>query len=188
MNTTSREFFNEAELLESCVKQDRRAQKALYEFYAPRMLTLCIRYIGDRERAWDLLHDGFITVFEKIGSYSGTGSFEGWMRKIFVNTALMALRKGDVLRYSEELVSVEREASVEQSVLESINSKELLRLIATMPSGFRTVFNMYALEGYSHQEIAEQLKISEGSSRSQLSRARVWLQERLKKQMQEGKR
>jgi len=179
MNTTSREIYNEAELLESCVKQDRRAQKALYEFYAPRMLTLCIRYIGDRERARDILHDGFITVFEKIGSYNGSGSFEGWMRRIFVNTALMALRKGDILKYSEELVTAEREITGEQSVLENINSRELLRLISSMPAGFRAVFNMYAIEGYSHQEIAKQMKISEGSSRSQLSRARAWLQERL---------
>ncbi|MCK9304784.1 MAG: sigma-70 family RNA polymerase sigma factor [Bacteroidales bacterium] len=179
MNTTSREIFNEAELLESCVKQDRRAQKTLYEFYAPRMLTLCIRYIGDRERARDILHDGFITVFEKIGSYNGSGSFEGWMRRIFVNTALMALRKGDILKYSEELVTAEREITGEQSVLENINSRELLRLISSMPAGFRAVFNMYAIEGYSHQEIAKQMKISEGSSRSQLSRARAWLQERL---------
>jgi RNA polymerase sigma-70 factor (ECF subfamily) len=182
MNTTSREFLNEAELLESCIHQDRRAQKALYELYAPRMLTLCIRYIGDRERAWDILHDGFITVFEKIDSYSGSGSFEGWMRKIFVNTALMSLRKGDVLKYTEELNIAEREVSPEYSALENINSKELLRLIATMPVGFRTVFNMYVIEGYSHQEIADQMKISEGSSRSQLSRARIWLQERLKEE------
>ncbi|MDD4638902.1 MAG: sigma-70 family RNA polymerase sigma factor, partial [Bacteroidales bacterium] len=118
-------------------------------------------------------------VFEKIGSYNGSGSFEGWMRRIFVNTALMALRKGDILKYSEELVTAEREITGEQSVLENINSRELLRLISSMPAGFRAVFNMYAIEGYSHQEIAKQMKISEGSSRSQLSRARAWLQERL---------
>jgi len=180
MNATSSDFTDETVLLDGCVKQDRRAQKALYEMYAPRMLTLCTRYTGNKERAWDVLHDGFITVFDKVGSYNGTGSFEGWMRRIFVNTALMSLRKADILKYTEELVVVEREVTSNASALESISSKELLRLIATMPVGFRTVFNMYAIEGYSHQEIAKEIDISEGSSRSQLSRARVWLQERIK--------
>jgi len=179
MNATSREYSTEIELLEACVNQDQRAQRTLYELYSPRMLTLCIRYIGERERARDVLHDGFIIVFEKIGSYNASGSFEGWLRRIFVNTALMALRKGDVLKYSEDLTTVEREVTVDSSVLGNISSKELLKLIATMPAGFRTVFNMYAIEGFSHQEIAKEMNISEGSSRSQLSRARIWLQERI---------
>jgi RNA polymerase sigma-70 factor (ECF subfamily) len=179
MNATSREFLNETELLEACVIQDRRAQKALYELYSPRMLTLCIRYVGDRERAKDIMHDAFITVFEKIGSYSASGSFEGWLRRIFVNTALMSLRKSDVLKYSEDLTVVEREVTIDDAAFGNMSSKDLLRLIASMPDGFRTVFNMYAIEGFSHQEIAKEMNISEGSSRSQLSRARSWLQERI---------
>lgn len=138
-----------------------------------------MRYVGDRERARDVLHDGFITVFEKIDTFNASGSFEGWLRRIFVNTALMYLRKGDVLKFSGELSDVDRELSVDSSVMGNITSGELMRLIATMPDGFRTVFNMYAIEGYSHLEIAKELNISEGSSRSQLSRARGWLQERL---------
>ena len=126
-----------------------------------------------------MLHDGFIVIFEKIGSYNGIGSFEGWMRRIFVNTALMSLRKADVMKFSDELSNAEREYSAESSALSSISAKELMSLIASMPVGFRIVFNMYALEGYSHQEIAKELNISEGSSRSQLSRARTWLQSRL---------
>lgn len=180
MITSKTEFPDEKELLSACLKQDSRAQRVLYELYSPRMLSLCIRYVGDRERARDLLHDGFITVFEKIGSYNGSGSFEGWLRRIFVNTALMTLRKGDVLKYSDELSESGKELTVESSVLGNITSAELLRLIATMPPGFRTVFNLYAIEGYSHQEIAKELNISEGSSRSQLSRARLWLQDKLK--------
>ncbi|MFA6334822.1 MAG: sigma-70 family RNA polymerase sigma factor [Bacteroidales bacterium] len=180
MNTTSTEYLNEIELVEACVKQDQRAQRVLYELYSPRMLTLCIRYVGEREKAKDILHDGFITVFEKIGSYNASGSFEGWLRRIFVNTALMSLRKGDVLKYSEELTSVDREIVEDGAGIGQISSKELLKLISSMPAGFRTVFNMFAIEGYSHQEIAREMKISEGSSRSQLSRARDWLQERLK--------
>ncbi|MBP9018919.1 MAG: sigma-70 family RNA polymerase sigma factor [Bacteroidales bacterium] len=180
MEANSRHFTDDRELLEGCLKQDRTAQKALYEKYAPRMLSLCTRYVGNKERAWDVLQDGFITVFEKIGSYNGTGSFEGWMRRIFVNTALMSLRKADILKFSEELSAAEREAVTDQTALEGISSKELLRLIASMPEGFRVVFNMYIIEGYSHQEIARIIHISEGSSRSQLSRARIWLQNRLK--------
>ena len=176
---TQREFSDEKELLEGCVRQDRRAPRFLYELYSARMLSVCLRYAGDRERARDILHDGFITVFEKIGSYNGTGSFEGWMRKIFVNTALMSLRKGDVLKFSEEISDAAKEFTADSGVLDGIGSKELMRLIASMPAGFRTVFNMYVLEGYSHLEISKELGISEGSSRSQLSRGRMWLQEKL---------
>lgn len=178
--TTQKEFPDEKELLSACVKRDQRAQRVLYELYSPKMLTICIRYVGNKERAMDVLHDGFITVFEKIESYNGAGSFEGWLRRVFVNTALMSLRKTDVLKYSEELSDTSKELVANADTLSGINSKELLRLIASMPVGFRTVFNMYAIEGYNHQEIAKELKISEGSSRSQLSRARVWLQDRLK--------
>ncbi len=180
--TTQKEFSDDKELLSACVKNDRRAQRVLYELYSPKMLTVCIRYVGERERAMDILHDGFITVFEKIESYNGTGSFEGWLRRIFINTALMTLRKRDVLKFTDELSDVSIELSAPIDTLDSINSKELLRLIASMPVGFRTVFNMYAIEGYSHQEIAKELKITEGSSRSQLSRARTWLQDKLKRE------
>lgn len=180
MNIASTGYATETELLQACVRQDRKAQKVLYEMYSPRMLTLCIRYVGDRERAKDLLQDGFITVFDKVGSYNGSGSFEGWLRRIFVNTALMHLRKGDVLKYSEELVVVDREQVDDCKGFGQVSSGELLKLISAMPVGFRTVFNMYAIEGYSHQEIAKEIRISEGSSRSQLCRARCWLQERLK--------
>jgi len=178
--TTQKEFPDEIELLRACVKNDRRAQRVLYELYSPKMLAVCIRYVGERERAMDILHDGFITVFEKIGSYNGTGSFEGWLRRIFVNTALMTLRKGDVLKFSDELSDTSLELTASSDTLSMINSKELLKLIASMPVGFRTVFNMFAIEGYNHMEIAKALKISEGSSRSQLSRARVWLQNKLR--------
>ncbi len=179
MTTLKRDFLNEKELLEGCRKGDPIAQRTLYETYSPKMLTVCMRYVGERERARDILHDGFITVFEKIDTYNASGSFEGWMRRVFVNTALMYLRKGDVLKFSGELDAVEREYSVENTVMGNISSSELMRLIASMPIGFRTVFNLYAIEGYSHQEIAKELKINEVSSRSQLSRARKWLQERL---------
>ena len=182
MGIQRREYSTQQELIEGCIKREPTAQRKLYEIYAPRMLTLASRYAGDRERAKDILHDGFITLFNKIDSYSGTGSFEGWLRRIFVNTALMSLRKVDILRNTEEIDNAAGEISDFPGAVETMSSKELMELIASMPDGFRIVFNMYAIEGYSHQEIAKELNISEGSSRSQLSRARVWLQERIKRQ------
>ncbi len=181
MTARHREYTNEKDVIEGCVKRDPRAQRILYNTYSSRLFTVALRYAGDRERAKDILHDGFITVFEKIGSYNGSGSFEGWLRRIFANTALMALRKADVLKNSGELNSALGEYSDDPSVLDEISSKELLKVIASMPDGFRMVFNMFAIEGYSHQEIAKELNISESSSRSQLSRARSWLQERIRR-------
>lgn len=143
------------------------------------MYSLCIRYVGDREVAKDILHDGFIVLFSKLETYKGEGSFEGWARRIFINTALMQMRKSDVLKYSEELDVVTVKVDMAPSVIERLEAERLMKLICRMPVGFRTVFNMYAIEGYSHQEIAKELNITEGGSRSQLSRARLWLQERL---------
>lgn len=130
--------------------------------------------------AEDVLQDGFVTLFSKLDSYSGQGSFEGWARRIFVNTALMALRKGDVLRDSEDVGEVRNMASPDVSAVQKMGYDELMALVAGLPAGFRTVFNMYVIEGYSHREIAEELGISEVTSRSQLQRARVLLQKKIK--------
>lgn len=167
-------------LIRECLKGNRLAQKELYERLSSRMFSVCIRYVGDRELAKDILHDGFIVLFSKLETYKGDGSFEGWARRIFINTALMQMRKSDVLKYSEGLESkAAGELTINPSAIESLEAKTLMKLVAEMPAGFRAVFNMYAIEGYSHQEIAGELGISEGGSRSQLSRARLWLQERL---------
>ena len=144
------------------------------------MFPLCIRYIGDREMAEDILQDGFITLFTRLRDYKGEGSFEGWARKIFVNTALMSLRKKDALKMSEELESVRGMKDELPSQNQNIGYKELMKLVMELPPGFRTVFNMYAIEGYSHKEIAEILGITESTSRTQLSRARIWLQNKIK--------
>ena len=144
------------------------------------MFPVCIRYIGDREAAEDVLQDGFVTLFTRLDSYKGEGSFEGWARKIFVTTALMELRKKDALKMSEELEAARGMKAETVSQIQSIGYKDLMRIITQLPPGFRTVFNMYAIEGYSHKEIGEELGISETTSRTQLSRARVWLQNKLK--------
>ncbi len=139
-----------------------------------------MRYIGDKSLAEDVLQDGFITLFTRLGSYKGEGSFEGWARKIFVTTALMSLRKKDALKMSDDLELARGIKTDTMSQTQSINYKELMRLVMELPPGFRTVFNLYAIEGYSHKEIGEMLGISETTSRTQLSRARVWLQNKIK--------
>lgn len=143
-------------------------------------MSVCLRYADNREMAEDFLQDGFIKVFSSIRSYSYEGSFEGWMRRIFVNTALEALRKNDLLRNGVELNALEPQQEADYSAVEKISADELMELIAQLPPGFRTVFNMFAIEGYSHREIAETLNINESTSRSQYTRAKRLLQKWIK--------
>lgn len=159
---------------------DRRAQKAVYDLLAPKMYAVCLRYMGSKEQAEDVLQDGFVTLFSKLGSYLGEGSFEGWARKIFVNTALMSLRKHDVLRQSEDVDAARDIVTPTPTATQDIGYKELLKYISQLPPGYRIVFNMYVIEGYTHKEIAEELGITEVTSRSQLQRARMLLQAKIK--------
>ena len=159
---------------------DPRAQKSIYELLSPKMYALCIRYMGDKDAAADVLQDGFVTLFDKLDTYSGQGSFEGWARRIFVNTALMALRKHDILKESddiEEAYSIQDDAV---NVIQSLNYADLMKLVSQLPTGYRAVFNMFVIEGYSHKEIAQALGIEEVTSRSQLLRARIMLQEKIR--------
>ena len=144
------------------------------------MFPVCIRYIGDREAAEDVLQDGFVTLFTRLDSYKGEGSFEGWARKIFVTTALMELRRKDALKMSDELDVARGMKSENVTQMQNIGYKEPMKLVMTLPPGFRTVFNMYAIEGFTHKEIGDMLGISETTSRTQLSRARTWLQNKIK--------
>ena len=171
---------SEAVLVSKCRKGDAVAQKQVYEWLAPRMYAVCTRYVGDKEAAKDVMHDGFITLFSKLDAYKGEGSFEGWARRIFITAALMHLRKKDALKHAEDVEEYGDAMVYDYSVIDSMDAQTLLKLIAQMPAGFRTVFNMYAIEGHSHQEIAKELEITEGGSRSQLSRAKNWLKEKLK--------
>lgn len=171
---------SEQELIDLCIKGDRMAQRALYDRLASRMLSLCLRYVGDRTTAEDIMQEGFVTLFTRLDSFKGHGSFEGWARKIFVNTALMYLRKKDALKMSDDIDAARNLSTDMASQMEDIGYLELMKLITSLPAGFRTVFNMYVIEGYSHKEIAEMLDISEITSRSQLSRARTWLQTKIR--------
>ena len=166
-------------LIEGCRRHDPRAQKDLYELMAPGMLAVCQRYMKDREAAKDVMQDGFVRLFEKIGSYKGEGSFEGWARRLFVNTALMQLRRNDALKNSDNIEDSQAMQMTHSSTLEKMGADEILELVNSMPDGFCTVFNLYVIEGYSHEEIADMLSISEGGSRSQLSHARAWLRKKL---------
>ncbi len=174
--------MTEKELIKRCCKNDPRAQQELYEKYAPKMYGVCFRYVCNREVAQDLLHDGFITVFLKIGGFRHEGSFEGWMRRIFVNTVLAFLRKNDVLQDSEPVDGLFRMGNDEASAIDKMAESELLRCIGQLPEGYRAVLNLFAIEGYSHKEIAEMLHISEGTSRSQYLRAKQYLKNLLQKQ------
>ncbi len=165
--------MEERQLIEGCIRGESWARKKVYEQHAALMMSVCQRYVGDRETARDLLHDGFVKLFTKIQTYSGSGSFSGWIRRIFVTTALEHLRRNDALRYSLDVQIIDCQIENEDiSVFEHLSSDDLFACVSTLPDGFRTVFNMYAIEGYSHAEIAEELNISESTSRSQYARAR----------------
>lgn len=165
----------EKELIKRCSKQDRLAQQRLYETYSSKMLGVCIRYVSDRETAMDVMHDGFITVFAKIGDFRGEGSFEGWMRRIFVTTALGHLRKRNALTYAAPVEEVVDITNHEASVIERMEARELLKCVDALPEGYRVVLNLFAIEGYAHREIAEMLNITESTSRSQYFRAKATL-------------
>ncbi|MDR1055875.1 MAG: sigma-70 family RNA polymerase sigma factor [Prevotellaceae bacterium] len=156
-------------------------QKALYDIFAAKMMGICLRYVSDRESARDLLQEGFIKVYTNFKAYSETGSLEGWMRRIFVNTALEHMRKNDVLRNSSELDVFNQNAFVDpnKTILEHLSTNELMEIICGLPAGYRTVFNLFVIEGYSHKKIAQLLNITEGTSRSQYVRAKQILQKKL---------
>ena len=167
--------------LTACKNGDRSAQKEIFDSLAPKMFAVCLRFMGGKEAAEDVLQEGFITLFTRLDSYTGEGSFEGWARKIFVNTALMNLRKKDALKESADLDTVRDIRSEGVTQLQDLGYHELLKLIAGLPDGYRTVFNLSVIEGYSHREIAQILGITEATSRSQLQRARMLLQDKIKK-------
>jgi len=172
---------DEKSLIAGCKKNESWARKKLYELYAPAMLGLCVRYTHDYEKAKDILHEGFITVFTKIDSYSGEGSLEGWMRRVFVTKALEFLRVDRLRRHTDIIEYEEIIETVEISVVEKLSAEEILKCVSELPERCQTVFNLHAVEGYSHTEIAGMLNIAEGTSRSQFAHARQLLQEKIQK-------
>ena len=169
-------FNQEAQMVKALRRGDPKAQRQLYDRYAPRMLGVCMRYVGDHMTAEDILVEGFMKVFDKIGQFKSEGSFEGWMRRIMVNESLGYLRQRK--RIQEVAILDEAQQVVDTTLAdEALETEEMLRMIDTLPTGYRTVFNLYAIEGYAHAEIAEKLGITESTSKSQLHRARAMLQQ-----------
>lgn len=167
----------ELQLIAECRKGKHKAQKAIYELYAPAMLSVCFRYVNDLETAKDLLQDGFIKLFTKIETYSGIGAFGGWVRRIFVTTSLEFLRQHNALKLSSSIDEVEYFIENEElTVLDKMAADDIMKCISMLSDGYRTAFNLYVIEGYSHAEIAEMLNINESTSRSQFMRARKILQ------------
>src|SRR5687767_7457887 len=168
----------EDELIKGCLKRERSAQQQLFDLYSSKMYGLCYRYVRHAMEAEDILVTAFTKIFERIDQFKGEGSFEGWIRRIMVNEALTYLRKSRAMYLETELEKAEREPDYDK-LGDHLEAEDLLRMIQELPAGYRLVFNMYAIDGYSHKEIAEQLGISENTSKSQLSRARVYLQKML---------
>ena len=172
--------MTEEQLIKACIKEDAASQKEVFMRFSGRMLGVCNRYARNSADAEDILQDAFIKVFDKIHQFKFEGSFEGWIRKIVVNTAL---KKYSLRRYEKEVSGYEvndrNESEMEPSAYSHLSQKELLELINNLPDGYRLVFNLYAIEGFQHDEIAEMLGIQPGTSRSQLVKARNLLQKQI---------
>jgi RNA polymerase sigma-70 factor (ECF subfamily) len=167
------------ELIKRCRAGEHKAHELLYKQFASKMLGVCMRYAVDKMEAEDMLQNGFIKVFQKLGDYRGEGSFEGWVRRIMVHCAIEYYRKHHKVLQVVDFESVGPGASAEPVALARLDAKDLLALIQQLSPGYRMIFNLYAIEGYSHKEIALILGITEGSSKSQLSRARAILKEQI---------
>lgn len=176
-------FETEYDLAKALINGDPTAQRLFYEKYSSKFLAICCRYINNRMAAEDLMVESMMKIFDKVNQFGFKGSFEGWAKRLVINEALMYLRSKKMLEVGLDDVG-ELLNSYSQGL--DFESDELLSLIQALPNGYRTVFNLHAIEGYSHQEIAEMLGISEGTSKSQLSRARVMLQEKLTKNEKYG--
>lgn len=174
------------ELIKRCKANERKAQELLYKQFASKMMGVCLRYATDRMEAEDMLQNGFIKVFQKIEDYRGDGSFEGWIRRIMVHSSIEHYRKYHKMVQLVDLDGAEEYTSVSALATSKLAAADLMALIQRLAPGYRIVFNLYAIEGYSHREIAEMTGITEGASKSQLSRARSVLKEQLTKM--EGKR
>jgi RNA polymerase sigma-70 factor (ECF subfamily) len=170
----------ELKLIEECKRGNAKYQKLLFEQYAPKMLGVCARYFQDIEEAEDALQDGFVKVFSNISAFRGEGSFEGWIRRIMVNTSINLHRKNLKHYYHLELGDKELKMVDENLSYDQLEVQDLLKLIQSLPNGYRIVFNLFEIEGYSHQEIADQLGVSVNTSKSQLLKARRKLQELIK--------
>lgn len=175
---TQKNIANDKELIQGCLKNDATCQKKLYDKYAATMYTICLRYGQHQEEAKDFLQDGFVKVFKSLASFAFKGSFEGWMKRIFVNTALEEIRKKGRLVLQEE-PDTSHLIEEEWTVSSNLTMNHILAEIQKLPDGYRTIFNLYVIDGFQHNEIAELLGISDSTSKTQLRKARMALQQKL---------
>lgn len=165
-------------LIKECAAGKSRAQAQIYELFAPKMFGVCLRYSKDSTEAEDNLQEGFLKIFEKVGTFRHEGSFEGWIRRIMVNISLEKFRKQHLLHPVED-ISIFEATQFSEDIISSISAKDLLRLIQQLPPRYKMVFNLYVLDGLNHKEIAKEMSISVGTSKSNLARARLILKKKV---------
>jgi len=173
--------MTEDELIKACLQNNQRAQKTLFDTHSPRLMGVCLRYANNRAEAQDMLQDGFIKIFQKLDSFTGGGAFGGWMHRLVVNTCLDHIRRNKKMGFTVEIENESADWSVSEDAISQLRTKELLSLIQQLPEGYRVVFNMFAIEGYGHKEIAEELDIAENTSKSQYRKAKLKLQEAIER-------
>ena len=173
-------FMTEEQFVQACISGHADAYKKFYDLFAQRMMGVCLRYTTNADETQDILQDGFIKVFNKINTFKFIGSFEGWIRRIMVHTAI---RNKYITYRSHEVNNLETisQPSTEEKITSKLSYNDLMKLVNELPHGYKLVFNLFAIEGYSHKEIAEMLEIQEATSRSQFLRARQFLREKLDK-------
>ena len=172
---------NNLNLITECIRGDRNAQKQMYDMYKMKMFTLCMRYMSNKHDAEDMLQEGWVKVFKQLKTYNAEkGSFYGWIRKVFVNTNLEFLRKKR-LKYDDiDEYTVSAQVSYEMDVFEQMSLQEMVAILQDLPAGYRSVFNLYVIEGYTHKEIGEILNISPNTSKTQLMKAKLLMREKVK--------
>jgi RNA polymerase sigma factor (sigma-70 family) len=169
------DLYSEAEIAKGCQQNDRFFQEILYRRYARKMYGICLSYAGNRSLAQDMLHEAFMKIYKGIGDFRASGSLEGWVRRTVTHTAIDHLRQMKRIGSFIDDKQVIPDTTTEESALDALNAKDILKQVARLPEGARVVFNLFALEGFTHKEIAQELSISEGTSKSQYSRARTLL-------------
>jgi len=172
--------FDEGNLIRACIRNEKWAQKAIYEEYYSTMMGVCLRYASNKEDALDILHEGYIKVFKHIGKYKPGTSLSAWIRRVMVNTAIDFYRKS-IRRRTEDIAEAYHLSSTDADAISQFTEKEILKAVQKLTPAYRTVFNLYVIEGYSHKEIAENLNVTESTSRSNLVKARSKLKEFLSK-------
>lgn len=170
--------YTEKEMVEGCQKRDAKIQKYVFEKFYGLMMGVCMRYAPNREEARDMLQEGFVKIFDKVDQCDTNYSFIGWMKRVMVNNAIDQYRRDARMPQSDNELVLENE-SVDADVFSGMGYEEIIRLIQRLPKGYRTVFNLYVIEGYTHKEIGEQLGIAEGTSKSQLNKAKLMLRKKI---------